>query len=166
MKSAKSENRKRKRERKVNPALVGACLLTLAVAFGILINLKFPPKEKAAAEEASPKVTVIPARPPATPTPTPTVSSLKVVTYGRELDTDGFTTYVGDKPIVLSVVVEPEMKHPPVFWSVSDSPSVLLNVSDDRMSCEFSALKPSGKIELIVSCYGAEAIFPVYLWER
>ena len=41
-----------------------------------------------------------------------------------------------------------------------------LTVSDDRTSCKFSAIKPVGKIELTVSCYGTETVIPVYLWNR
>lgn len=149
-------------------AKIAAILLGLVAAAGIFLAfLPFLPlhREKETVQE-TPKVIYIQARPSTGPTATPTVSSIKVLTYGTELTADGFTTYVGDRAINLSVVIEPEMKHPPVYWSVSDTESASLAVSDDRMSCQYTALKPSGKNELIVRCYGAEAVFPVYLWKR
>ena len=54
----------------------------------------------------------------------------------------------------------------PVYWSFSDPDSANLSVGDDRLSCMFTALKPSGKNELTVKCYGAELVIPVYLWEK
>ena len=101
---------------------------------------------------------------PATPVPTPTVDSIEVYAFGRELDADGFTAYVGDKPFTLSAYPQPEISHPQISWSVGDS--VELSVSSDTLTCEFTALKPTGKNELTVRCYGAEVTIPVYLWER
>ena len=160
-----------KKEQVLRRAKTGAVLLAIAVAVGALINFASIYRDKTAAETAEasaamPKVTIIPARPSSSPTPTPTVSSIRLYAYGQELSADGFTAYVGDKPLTLSVKLEPDLTRPPVFWSISDSASASLTVSDDRFSCEFTALKPSGKNELIVSCYGAESVIPVYLWER
>lgn len=158
-------------QKSIKRAKSGAILLAIAVFVGILFafvpldSLPFLHKTEEAAAE-TPKVIYIAARPSAEPTATPTVTGIKVSTFGAELTSDGFTTYVGDKAVVLSATIEPSVKHPPVFWSVSDPESASLAVSDDRMSCEFTALKPSGKNELIVSCYGAEVKFPVYLWKR
>ena len=41
---------------------------------------------------------------------TPTVDSVEVYAFGRELDADGFTAYVGDKPFTLSAY-----PHNPIF---------------------------------------------------
>ncbi len=73
---------------------------------------------------------------------------------------------MGDNPILLTIELDPSITRPPVSWNMSDRESASLSVSEDRMSCEFSALKPSGKNELTISCYGTEVLFPVYLWER
>ena len=81
-----------------------------------------------------------------------------------KLDADGFTAYVGDKPFTLSAYPQPNLPRPEVTWFVGDSAS--LSVSGDTLTCEFTALKPSGKNELIVRCYGAETTIPVYLWEK
>jgi len=149
-------------------AKLGAIILVIAAVAGVL--LAFPPFRSSQAEkeavQESPKVTYIPARPSTAPTPTPTVTSLKVSTFGSEVTSDGFTTFVGDKAIVLTAAVEPSMKRPPIFWSVSDTEAVSLGISDDRLTCEFKALKPVGKVELTVRCYGAEQVFPIFLWER
>ena len=104
--------------------------------------------------------------PTATPAATPAVTDIKLYAYGRELTGDGFTIYVGDKPVDLFVDLEPDLTSPPVIWSVSDSEAASLNVSSDRLSCSFAALKPKGRIELSVRCYGTELVMPVYLWDR
>ena len=154
----------------MRPAGIGAILLAVAVIIGTSINfISISHEKKAATQEEileTPKVTVVPARPSAAPTATPTVNRIMLYAFGAELNEDGFTAYVGDKAITLSVKLEPSMNRPPVNWAVSDSDSVRLEVSDDRLSCEFTALKPSGKNELTVSCYGAEAVYPIFLWER
>ena len=154
--------------RALKQAKNGAILLAVISVIGILLAF-FPfhslHRTNETVEEA-PKVTIIPARPSTTPTATPTVNSIKVFAYGTELTADGFTTYVGDRSVVLSVEIEPEIKRPQILWSVSDTESASLVISDDRMSCKYTALKPSGKNELVVSCYGAKAVFPVYLWKR
>ena len=150
-------------------ATIGAALLAIVAAFGIIINFSsFLPLHRDDEEVAqdAPKVTYIPARPSVAPTATPTVNSLKLLAYGSELTSDGFTTYVGDKTIVISADIEPKLNHPPVSWTVSDSESASLVVSDDMMSCQYKALKPTGKNELTVRCYGAETVIPVFLWGR
>ena len=153
----------------LRPAKIGAVLLAIAVIIGTVINFLPAHRTKVAAETvtATPEATVAATPTPRpTPTPTPTVNSIKLYAYGRELTSDGFTSYVGDKAITLSVVLDPALTHPPVNWSISDSSSASLSVSSDKLSCEFSVLKPSGRNELTISCYGAEAVFPVFLWER
>ena len=112
----------------------------------------------------TPEIVETPA--PPTPSPTPSVESISLYAFGRELNEDGFTAYVGDKPFVLSAAIVSDAVNPEVEWLVSDSESITLKVSADGMSCEFTALKPSGKNELTVRCYGAELTLPVYLWER
>ena len=116
--------------------------------------------------ERAPAPTPTPTEAPPTPSPTPTVESISLYAFGRELNGDGFTAYVGDKPFTLTAEIVSDAAAPEVVWSVSDSESISLTVSKDGLSCEFSALKPSGKNELTVRCYGAEVVIPVYLWER
>ena len=158
-------------EKSIRRARNGAILLAAAVLIAVLVNFvpsfRLPALHRAEeAVEETPKVTYIAARPSVEPTPTPTITGLKVSTYGTELTADGFTTYVGDKAVVLTAAVEPYLSHPPITWSVSDTECAALAIGDDRTKCEFRALKPAGKKELTVSCYGAEVTFPVYLWER
>ena len=142
------------------PVVFGSCLLIAAFAGGLAFNLGSELHN--AVPSAAPKI--IETLAPATPVPTPTVDSIEVYAFGRELDADGFTAYVGDKPFTLSAYPQPEISHPQISWSVGDS--VELSVSSDTLTCEFTALKPTGKNELTVRCYGAEVTIPVYLWER
>ena len=147
-----------------------AVFLAVAAVVAVILNfLSVYQRQKAkrpVAEETGPKVTFIAARPSAAPTPTPAVSSLRLYAFGGELGADGFTTYVEDRAIEISAELEPKLSRPPIYWSVSDDKAASLTVSDDRMSCKFLAVKPAGKIELTVSCYGMETVIPVYLWER
>ena len=142
------------------PVVFCSCLLIAAFAGGLAFNLGSELHN--AVPSAAPEI--IETLAPATPVPTPTVDSIEVYAFGRELDSDGFTAYVGDKPFTLSAYPQPEISHPQISWSVGDS--VELSVSSDTLTCEFTALKPTGKNELTVRCYGAEVTIPVYLWER
>ena len=142
------------------PVVFGSCLLIAAFAGGLAFNLGSELHN--AVPSAAPEI--IETLAPATPVPTPTVDSIEVYAFGRELDADGVTAYVGDKPFTLSAYPQPEISHPQISWSVGDS--VELSVSSDTLTCEFTALKPTGKNELTVRCYGAEVTIPVYLWER
>lgn len=142
------------------PVVFGSCLLIAAFAGGLAFNLGSELHN--AVPSAAPEI--IETLAPATPVPTPTVDSIEVYAFGRELDADGFTAYVGDKPFTLSAYPQPEISHPQISWSVGDS--VELSVSSDTLTCEFTALKPTVKNELTVRCYGAEVTIPVYLWER
>ena len=118
-------------------------------------------QEQSARAAATPEPTLTPAP---TPTPTPTVNGLALYAFGRLLD-EGFTAYVGDT-VTVTVKSEPELPQASFDWSVSDGESLRLVVSKDTASCEVTVLKPSGKNELTVRCYGAELTIPVFLWER
>ena len=137
------------------PVVSGSCLLIAAFAGGLAFNLGSELHNAV----PSPAPEIIETLAPATPVPTPTVDSIEVYAFGRELDDDGFTAYVGDKPFTLSAYPQPEISHPQISWSVGDS--VELSVSSDTLTCEFTALKPTGKNELTVRCYGAEVTIPV-----
>ena len=142
------------------PVVFGSCLLIAAFASGLAFNVR----SEFRTSEPSPIPEIIETLAPATPVPTPTVDSIEVYAFGRELDADGFTAYVGDKPFTLSAYPQPEISHPQIIWSISDSAE--LSLSSDTLTCEFTALKPTGKNELTIKCYGAEVTIPVYLWER
>lgn len=155
----------------MRPSAIGAVLLIIAVVIATTINFATVSREKKPAASAAPAeptalATTIPARPSSTPAATPTVNRIRLYAFGKELNEDGFTAYVEDRPFTLSIELEPSISRAPVNWVLSDSESARLSVSDDRLSCEFTALKPSGRNELTISCYGAEAVFPVFLWER
>ncbi len=147
-----------------------AIMLAVATAVAIALNfLSLYQREKAKEvikEEPASKVIVLQARPSTAATPTPAISSIRLYAAGGELGEDGFTMYVEDRPIEITAVMEPKLIRPPIYWSVSDEKAAKLTVSDDRTSCKFSAIKPAGKIELTVSCYGTETVIPVYLWNR
>ena len=164
----REEHRQEKRNSRHSPlTMLFFSLIFIAFIGGTLVNFTSLRQTAAAVEVAVEEVveTPEPTIPP-TPRPTPTVSSVQVYAFGRELDSDGFTAYVGDKPFMLYAVIDPAVQRPVIDWSMSDSDSASLTVSSDGMSCEFSALKPSGRNELTVRCYGAETVIPVYLWER
>ena len=120
-------------------------------------------REQSARAAATPVPTAT-ATPMPTPTPTPTVNGLALYAFDRLLD-EGFTAYVGDT-VTVTVKSDPELPKATFAWSASDEESIKLVVSKDTASCEVTVLKPSGKNELTVSCYGAELTIPVYLWER
>jgi hypothetical protein len=147
------------------PTIIGASLLVVAFAGGIFLDnsRRVPVEEPISTPE------IVETMAP-TPVPTPNVDSIRLYAFGREIGADGFTAYVGDKPFTLTVELEPEIKHPAVSWSIIDgkgsSGSAILSASNDGMSCEFTAVNPSGKNELTIRCYGAETVIPVFLWER
>ena len=145
------------------PALIGALLIILSLTAGIFVT-KFTDKPEVTPEPTS-KITIIPARTPG-PTITPTITAIRLYAAGGELGADGFTMYVGDRALKMTVELEPKLPHPPVYWSFSDAESANLSVGDDSLSCAFTPLKPTGKNELTVKCYGMELVIPVYLWEK
>ncbi len=140
------------------PVILGSALLIAAFACGMMATIS---PDSPALIEPSPisEETAAP-----TPPPTPTIEGIEIYAFGRALDADGFAAYVGDKGFTLSAYPVPSVANPPIEWISSDSFS--LDISDDTLSCVFTALKPSGKNELTVRCYGAEVVIPVYLWER
>ena len=163
----------REEERKdlMKPAARGAVLLAVAVIVATVIMLVTANANRASAKPVeevveTSKITYIQARPSSEPTAEPTMNSIKVYSFGSELTADGFTAYVGDKAITLTVKIDPALSKPPINWSLSDPEAARLTVSDDRMSCEFTPLKAAGKVELTVACYGMYTSFPVYLWDR
>lgn len=163
----------REEDRKVlmKPVVTRAVLLAIAVIAATVIMLVTAGSNQASSKpveevEETSKVTYIQARPSAEPTAEPVMNSIKVYSFGSELTADGFTAYVGDRAITLTVKIDPELSRPPVQWSLSDPDAARLAVSDDRMSCEFTPLKAAGKVELTVACYGMYTAFPVYIWER
>ncbi len=145
------------------PPVIGAFLILLSLAAGILVT-QYTDRPEATPEPSS-KVIVVPARTPG-PVNTPSVSALHLYAAGAELGTDGFTCYVGDRPLKLSLEIEPKLIHPPVYWTLSDPESASLSIGDNGLTCTFNPVKPSGKNELTVKCYGAELVIPVYLWNK
>lgn len=162
----KRERREEKRSRRSSPlTALFLCLISIAFIGGTLVNFTHQTPVAAAMEVPEAVETAEPTPPP-TPRPTPTVNGIQVYAFGRELDADGFTAYVGDRPFTLYISLDPALPRPVVDWFMSDSSSADLTVSSDGMSCEFTALKPSGRNELTVRCYGAETVIPVFLWEH
>ena len=161
---ATGERPKRNRNRHaILPPVIGGVLILLSLAAGVFVT-QYTDRPEATPEPTS-KVIVVPARTPG-PVNTPTVSALHLYAAGGELGADGFTCYVGDRPLKLNLEIEPKLIHPPVYWSLSDPEAASLSIGDNGLSCSFNPVKPSGKIELTVKCYGAELVIPVYLWNK
>ncbi len=146
--------------------IVSGCLMLAAVSSGLMLDAS---NRRPVEEKPIPTMEIIETAEP-TPPPTPTVEFIRLYAFGREIDSDGFTAYVGDKPITLTVEVEPAVKQPNISWSICDSrnsnESAAFSVSGDTMSCEFTAVKPTGRNEMTIRCYGTEIIIPVFLWEH
>ena len=142
--------------------ILGASLIAVSIFTGTLSVVSLQARRTRIEVTPEPVVTAIPTP---SPTPTPTINSIRLYDCGQEL-TDGFTAYIGDDPLTLSVELDPAVTRPSVSWSMGDRSVASLSVSSDGLSCEFYALKPSGKNELVVRCYGAELTVPVFLWER
>lgn len=145
---------------------IGFVLIAVAVVCAVLIMTASVWKPDKASPSPEIEVTSPPETPAPTPLPTPSVERISLYAFGRELTEDGFTAYVGDDPFTLSVEIVSDTSAVEVEWFVSDSESISLSVSDDGLSCEFTALKPSGKNELTIRCHGCELTVPVYLWEH
>ena len=147
----------------LKPAKIGAILLCVAVIIGVLVMLLSSPRtvkaEPAQESTAAPVVS-------AAPTPAPELTAIRLYAYGRELNADGITLYVGDKPVEIYADLEPEGLNYPVEWSFSNEEAVSLEASDDGMKCTVTVLQPKGKNELKVICHNLYTTIPVYLWEK
>ena len=149
----------------LKPAKIGAIVLAAAVIIGVAVMLLSSPKSvKAEPTPESTAVPVVSAAP--TPTPVPDLTAIRLYAYGRELNADGITLYVGDKPVEIYVDLEPKGLNYPVEWSFSNEEAVSLEPSDDRLKCTVTVLQPKGKNELKVVCHNLYTTIPVYLWER
>lgn len=154
---------------------IGGGILLLAVVIAIVVmvltsprNAKQEPKPEPTPEPTA-VVTAAPAAAPApraTPTPTPPITAIRLYAYGRELNEDGFTLYVDDKPVELTAVVEPAELQAPVGWTFSDQEAASLKVSSDGRTCTMNALKSNGRNDLTLECRNLSVSFPVYLWEK
>ena len=149
----------------LKPAKIGAILLGAAVIIGVLVMLFSSPRsdkdEPTPDPTAAPVVSVAP-----TPSPAPELTAIRLYAYGRELNADGITLYVGDKPVEIYADLEPKGLNYPVEWSFSNEEAVSLEASDNGMKCTVTVLQPKGKNELKVICHNLYTTIPVYLWER
>ena len=152
----------------LKPAKIGAILLVAAVIVGVLVMVLSSPKKDKVEPTAQPTSDPVPAQTAAEPTPAPTpeLTAIRMYAYGRQLDADGITLYVGDKPVEIYLDLEPEGLNLPVEWSFSNPEAVSLEVSDDGMKCTVTVLQPKGKNELKVVCHNLYTTIPVYLWEK
>ena len=149
----------------LKPAKIGAIVRAAAVMIGVAVMLLSSPRSvKAEPTPESTAVPVVSAAP--TPTPVPDLTAIRLYAYGRELNADGITLYVGDKPVEIYVDLEPKGLNYPVEWSFSNEEAVSLEPSDDGMKCTVTVLQPKGKNELKVVCHNLYTTIPVYLWER
>ena len=162
----RNENKEMEKSSK-RTVLIGAAVLALAVIAGIVVMVLTSPRS--AKPEPSPELTPEPAVTVAatpTPTPTPEVTAIRLYAFGRELTADGITLYVGDKPVELSAVIEPEGLNLPVGWTFSNQEAVSLEVSGDGMTCKITALQPKGRNDLTVVCNNLYTSIPVFLWNK
>ena len=149
----------------LKPAKIGAIPLGAAVIIGVLVMLLSFPRDVQV--EPTPEPTVAPVISAApTPTPAPELTAIRLYAFGRELNADGITLYVGDKPVEIYVDLEPKGLNYPVEWSFSNEEAVSLEASDDGLKCTVTVLQPKGKNELKVVCHNLYTTNPVYLWER
>ena len=152
----------------LKPAKIGAILLVAAVIVGVLVMVLSSPKRDQVEPTVQPtsELTAVPSATAPTPAPTPEITAIRLYAYGRQLDADGITLYVGDKPVEIYLDLEPEGLNLPVEWSFSNPEAVSLDISDDGMKCTVTVLQPKGKNELKVVCHNLYTAIPVYLWER
>ena len=152
----------------LKPAKIGAILLVAAVIVGVLVMVLSSPKRDQVEPTVQPtsELTAVPSATAPTPDPTPEITAIRLYAYGRQLDADGITLYVGDKPVEIYLDLEPEGLNLPVEWSFSNPEAVSLDISDDGMKCTVTVLQPKGKNELKVVCHNLYTAIPVYLWER
>ena len=152
----------------LKPAKIGAILLVAAVIVGVLVMVLSSPKRDLVEPTVQPtsELTAVPSATDPTPAPTPEITAIRLYAYGRQLDADGITIYVGDKPVEIYLDLEPEGLNLPVEWSFSNPEAVSLDISDDGMKCTVTVLQPKGKNELKVVCHNLYTAIPVYLWER
>ena len=149
----------------LKPAKIGAILLAAAVIIGVLVMvLSSQQDEKSETTPEPTAIAIASASPP--PAPAPELTAIRLYAFGRELNADGITLYVGDKPVEIYVDLEPEGLAYPVEWSFSNEEAVSLEASDDGMKCTVTVLQPKGKNELKVVCHNLYTTIPVYLWER
>ena len=106
----------------LKPAKIGAILLTAAVIAGVLMMVLSSPKSSKVEPTAQPasEPAPVPTTMEPTPAPTPEITAIRLYAYGRQLDADGITLYVGDKPVEIYLDLEPEGLHLPVEWSFSN----------------------------------------------
>ena len=131
----------------------------------VKFSLTFAPRS--VKDEPTPEPTAAPVVSAApTPSPAPELTAIRLYAYGRELNADGITLYVGDKPVEIYADLEPEGLNYPVEWSFSNEEAVSLKASDNGMKCTVTAIQPKGKNELKVVCHNLYTTIPVYLWER
>ena len=149
----------------LKPAKIGAILLAIAVIIGVLVMLLSAPRSAKVEPTPQPTIAAVASSAP-TPTPEPELTAIRLYAYGRELNADGITLYVGDKPVEIYVDLEPKGLNYPVEWSFSNEEAVSMDASDDGMKCTVTVLQPKGKNELKVVCHNLYTTIPVYLWER
>ena len=162
-----------KTEKKVERfTILAAGILLLAVLAGVLVIVLTSPKKPkpepttAPAQMTDPEPAATETPPPAK-TPTPGVTSIRLYAYGRELMVaDGFTLYVGDKPVEITAVLEPDVPNAQVGWTFSNQEAASLDVSSDGRTCTITALKPTGRNDITVVCQDVTTSMPVFLWEK
>ena len=162
-------------EKKVNHfTKIAAGILLLAVVAGFLVMV-LTSRRKAEPEPTpapAPTQAVQPtpaAAAAASPvkTPTPGVTAIRLYAYGRELMVaDGFTLYVGDKPVEITAVLEPDVPNVPVGWTFSDQEAASLDVSSDGRTCTITAKKATGRNDITVVCQDISTSMPVFLWDK
>ena len=101
-------------------------------------------------------VPIIEAAPTASPTPTPTVESIKIFFYTDEKTSD-FTMHVGDTVDLTAQVLPLTIQGVKVEWTSENT---------DDLSCTVECIgNISGGVKLTASCLGVEKTLTVYCVE-
>ena len=153
---------------------IAAGILLLAVIAGVLVMV-LTSRRKAEPEPTPAPAPIQTAEPapvaaataPPVKTPTPGVTAIRLYAYGRELMVaDGFTLYVGDGPVEITAVLEPDVQNVPVGWTISNQEAASLDVSSDGRTCTITAKKATGRNDITVVCQDISTSMPVFVWDK
>ena len=109
-------------------------------------------------------VPIIEAAPTASPTPTPTVESIKIFFYTDEKTSD-FTMHVGETVDLTAQVLPLTIQGVKVEWTSANTDCLTVTSKDD-LNCTVECIGSiGGGVKLTASCLGVEKTLTVYCLE-